>query len=199
MQVNQRKFTRYFVKKEFQLDLVFRFWALLIVSAILAMGALFFIIKNFSASQFLFFKFLSGLNDLHSRNLLAIALISIILITSISVIIIIYYAYRIAGPLFNIERKVKEIGETGDLTRKIRLRSEDDGQVKDLAKNINKALENIESLIYRIKVRADQMDDELVRLKESNSLEEAKSSAEQIQSLKKDLDSAIQAFKIQVN
>ncbi|MBF0521717.1 MAG: methyl-accepting chemotaxis protein [Candidatus Omnitrophica bacterium] len=194
---NRRNLVRYFIKKEFQLKMIYQFWALLIVSAILAGAALVFIAASVPVKQFLLSRFSIDYGSSQMPyGFLSVGFISIILISCTAFVIIIYYAYRVAGPLFNIEKNVKQIGESGDLTKKIKLRNEDESQIKDLAESLNNMLENMESMVYRIKVRSDQLESELERLSACRDGEEIKSSLEEIQSSKKDLDRAIEAFKL---
>lgn len=196
MSKNRRSFTRYFIKKDLQGAMICRFLFFLIASALLAGFILIFIAQNAPLRDFFMFKLSWGiLGGQKFYNFLTVAMISIILVVSVSLVAIIYYAYRVAGPLFNIEKNLKEIGRTGDLTKKIQLRSNDEDNFKEFTEVLNEALEDIEVRVYGMKVRVDQISAEIERLKEIDNLPELKSALGEIQFLKEDLARCVQSFK----
>ena len=195
--MNRRKFLKYFIQKDFQLKMICRFWFFLMTSALLSGFVLVFIANNISARDFLISQLSGGLGaGKVFYHFLTVAMVSILLIISVSLVFIVYYAYRVAGPLFNIEKNLKEIGRTGDLTRKIKLRSGDEANFKEFVETLNETLEDIEARVYSVKVRVDQISSEIDRLKEIDNLQELKSALEEIHSLKEDLARSIQSFKI---
>lgn len=80
----------------------------------------------------------------------------------IMVIIGIIVSHRIAGPLFQIERVLKSIGE-GDLTSRVSLRHKD--ELKDLAMSINKMVAELSDKISDVEKNINFLEEKLLLLK----------------------------------
>ncbi|HPN88400.1 MAG TPA: hypothetical protein PLH56_03600 [Candidatus Omnitrophota bacterium] len=176
--------------------MICRFWFILIASALLA-GFMLIVIANHPVLRDFFLSRLSGGIWAGQKfyNFITVAMIAIILVVSASLVFIIYYAYRVAGPLFNIEKALKEIGRTGDLAKRIKLRAQDEANLKEFVEVLNEMLEDIEGRVYGIKVRIEEMNQEIERIKDCQSLPEVKSALEEIQILKESLNQSCALFK----
>lgn len=71
-----------------------------------------------------------------------------------------FLTHRIAGPLFKMERSIKNMGE-GDISSKIYLRKKDEG--KELAYQINQFNSNLSRKIELLKKLSSDMEHEIVQ------------------------------------
>jgi methyl-accepting chemotaxis protein len=69
-------------------------------------------------------------------------------------LVIIYITHRLAGPIYRIEKTSREIAE-GDLTRRIRLRENDD--LKPIADLLSKVIEDVDTALGQIKIESSEM------------------------------------------
>ena len=65
-----------------------------------------------------------------------------------------YLTHRIAGPLFNVERMLEQIG-SGDLSTRIDLRATD--EIKKLAEDINEMTKGLNSRVSEAKKRSEDL------------------------------------------
>lgn len=80
-------------------------------------------------------------------------------------IVSIFYSHRIAGPLFAIQRTLKEISE-GELLTEVHIRKEHHSIFHQITENINKITENYRILVLKMDKRLN------ILLKETQSLSE---------------------------
>jgi|Deesub1362B_J571_1020462.scaffolds.fasta_scaffold00036_50 methyl-accepting chemotaxis protein len=69
-------------------------------------------------------------------------------------VVIIYITHRLAGPIYRIEKTSREIAE-GDLTKRIRLRKNDD--LKPIADLLSKVIEDVDTTLGQIKTESSEM------------------------------------------
>jgi len=118
----------------------------------------------------------------------------------------VFFPHHIAGPLYRIERELKERIGNGDMTVRFYLREGD--ELKDLAEALNMAIERIGSKIRDI----ESVSNDLSRLTSRNALPSTEEfreiknihydryslvSTEELIEIKKRLEEAVQKFKIQ--
>lgn len=125
----------HFVKRDFQFRWIMKFCFLVLTGAVISTGLLLLFSLDTLTSSF-------HQSRLVIRNTaLAILpatiytnLITLGLITLASIFVVLFISHKLAGPLFRFEKELKEIGE-GDLTKRIRLRKED--QLAEMAESLN--------------------------------------------------------------
>ena len=165
MSLEKNRRSNYFIKKDFQGKFILRFCALVALGALIS-GAIIFL--------YLFFKGTVTTAFVNSRlsivttadyilpALISASLITVILISIATALVVKYLSHRIAGPLFKIEKSVKEIG-SGDLTLKVHLRSTD--EIAKMAECLNEATENIRTRVAALKTQADRLQRQIDNLK----------------------------------
>jgi len=184
-QKNRRK--NYFIKKKFQGNFIFRFSFLLILGLVLSGTILYLFSRGTLTTTFVNSR-LSIVNTAHYilPGLLGSSLITIVLVSLATAVVIMYLSHRIAGPLYKVERSAQEIG-AGDLTLKIRLRSTD--EMAKLADCFNQMTEDLKKHLLEIKTKSEDLGKYLTALKE-------KDTAKELLEKKRQLDSAIDYFKV---
>ncbi len=147
--IPQYKRRQYFVKKDFQLNIILKFCLLLLISAIISTGLLFLFSQDTLTSTF------RG-SRLEIRTtamvifpaILYTNLITLGLISVATIIVTLFISHRLAGPLFRFEKEIREIGE-GNLNKNIHLRKND--QVKAMADDLNRMCESLRGKIAGIR------------------------------------------------
>lgn len=156
---NKRKGINYSIKRRLQLRLFFKVLSVAMIGTGI-MAAIFYIYSNReiggSYRQF----------HIHARNFLDYLLpaIALSMVSSfvLAAAITIFFPHRIAGPLFRIERELKEkIGE-GDLSVRFTLRKGD--EVSDLADALNSALEKLCRDIENIRRPAEELESRIAAM-----------------------------------
>ena len=148
----KRKIINFSVKKHLQLRLFVKVLGVAVVG-IGIMAAIFYFYSNReindSYKQF----------HIHAKNFLDYLLPAVVLSLIAAVIfaigITMFFPLRIAGPLFRIERDLKEKVSEGDLTVRFKLRPGD--EVEDLADSINMSLEKLGARIKSIRAATEKL------------------------------------------
>ncbi len=122
----------------------------------------------------------------HAKNFLdylfpAVSL-SVLAAVVFAAFITLFFPLKIAGPLFRIERVLKESVGTGDLSVRLKLRDGD--ETSDLADALNFASEQMSDRINKLKTSAEQL--------ESKVSEQDK----EVYDLVKDINSELNGFKL---
>lgn len=150
---NRRK--DYFIKKKFQGKFIIRFCSLVVLGAVIT-GVFLYLLSGDTVTTAFVNSRLSIIqtSDYILPLLIGSSLISIVLVSIATAVVIMYLSHRIAGPLYKIEKCVKEIGE-GNLSLKINLRSTD--EITEMANSLNEMTTNIKNRISEIKSRIDDL------------------------------------------
>lgn len=115
----------YFVKKDFQIRFILRFCIIVLIGAAISSALLLILSRDTLTSSFynshltIESTWLAILPDIAITGL-----ITLILITLATIVFTLFASHKIGGPLFRLEKEVKEIGE-GDLTRRVVFREND--------------------------------------------------------------------------
>lgn len=136
----------YLIKKDFQLDVVFKFLVIALVNNAILYSAFYLFFKNFSKEalemgipkQHVFFLFIDQVQNDFNIFFFA-ALLTCTLFITISGI---YISHKIAGPLYKIEKHMQECVESGDLSE-INFRKGD--YFNELEINYNKLIHSIKN------------------------------------------------------
>ncbi len=171
------------IKKSFQLKLIFRILFIILLGTAVTSGVFYFYANREIGSSFKHFH-------VSARNFLDYLFPAIMasggLGVLVAIVVSVFFPHSIAGPLYRIERDLKEkIGE-GDLTIRFHLRNGDD--LKELADNLNEVLEKTGSKIKNI----ESASGELSRLMLSNNSLET----EGLKEAREKLTSALNKFKL---
>lgn len=135
---NRRK--RYFVKKRLQFRYLLFVLFAMIIPTLVCGGALYYFIWQTVAAEIAIPEAIaeSLTPALYKVNI--VLFISLPLVFLIMLLLSIVISHKIAGPVYRLERDLKEISE-GDYSRRIKFRSND--ELQEIADQINKILEHI--------------------------------------------------------
>jgi len=133
---------RYFVKKKLQTKYIVFVLLAMILPTLVCGGALYYLIWQTVADEIAIPEAIStslipALNRVNTILVIAIPLVFLIML-----ILSILISHKIAGPLFRLEKELKEIAK-GDYSRKIKLRPND--ELKEIADGINEILDHLQS------------------------------------------------------
>lgn len=184
MQKVKRSKINYSIKTSFQIRLFLKIALIILLSIAVTSGVFYFYSNREIGDSFTRFH-------VTARNFLDYLLPSVIasgiLGLIIALAITIFFPHSIAGPLYRIEKDIKEkIGESGDLTFRFNLRNGD--ELKDLADSLNIMLEKVNSNIMDVESIAA----ELLRLASSSD----KIDTKDLRAVHDSLRGIIQKFKI---
>jgi methyl-accepting chemotaxis protein len=189
----------YFIKKGFQRKVIVRFCALVVLGAAITGVSLYLMSKGTVTTAFVNSRLsIVSTPDYILPILIGSSLISIVFISVATFFAIMYLSHRIAGPLYKIEKSVKEIGG-GNLGLKINLRSTD--EIAEMAASLNEMTDNIKLHVQEIKSRienlAGQIDALSRLLKDDSSVSpQAKSAMQELLIKKESLIKELGYFKI---
>ena len=160
---NRRKHLNFSIKRKLQLRLFIKVLTIAIV-AVGIMGAIFYFYseREISSSYRQFHINAKNFLDL----LLPVVVLSLLAAVVVSISITLFFPIKIAGPLYRIERDLKEKLANGDLTVRFHLRKGD--EVDDLAEAVNICVKNWKEKIETIKRSAEDLESALT---ESNGTE----------------------------
>jgi len=121
----------YFVKKDFQLSFILRFCLIVLIGGVLSSGLLLLMTRDTLTSSF-HNSHLTVQNTWSAilPDVIMTGIITLVLITLATAIVTLFISHKIGGPLFRLEKEVKEIGD-GNLTKKVTFRAKD--QITPLA------------------------------------------------------------------
>ncbi len=115
------------------------------------------------------------------------AVISSLLLSTVAAIVItLFLPQRIAGPLYRIEKDLKDIVSNGNLTLKLKLRKGD--EVTDLAEAVNITVDSLRQKIEKISQPAIELNEKIKEL-------EGKTDSD-IERLAKQINEALKEFKL---
>ena len=150
---NRRKHLNFSIKRKMQLRLFIKVFTIAIVGVGI-MGAIFYFYsdREISSSYRQFHINAKNFLDL----LLPAVVLSLLASLIVSIVITLFFPIKIAGPLYRIERDLKEKLAKGDLTVRFHLRKGD--EVDDLAEAVNICVENWKEKIETIKRSAEDIE-----------------------------------------
>jgi len=181
---NRRK--NYFIKREFQTRFILKFCGLLILASVISGFILYLFSRGTATTTFVNSRLsIMSTADYILPVLIGGSLITVILVSIATVVLVKYLSHRIAGPLFKIEKGVREVGE-GNLNLKVALRSTD--EISKQAECVNEMTGKLKTHLLEIKARARDLGREIDSLKTHDAF---KSLSEK----KEKLDQAIAYFK----
>jgi methyl-accepting chemotaxis protein len=148
---NKRK--NHFIKKDFQTRFILKFCLLVLAGVVISAVLLFFFSQDTLTSSFQQSRLI--VENTSSAILPAILYTSLITLAWLSVatvFVTLFISHRIAGPMFRLERELREIGQ-GDLTKKVVLRRKD--QTAELARCINDVAAGLREKIVDIRTELE--------------------------------------------
>ena len=181
MKKDRRKKINFSVKREMQLRLLLKILTIVSIGIGL-MGLIFYIYSNREIGNSYRQFHITAKNFLD--YLMPAVIISLVIGFLASIGITIFFPHKIAGPLYRIERDLREKVGAGDLRVKFILRKGD--EVQDLADAINTTIEQLREKIERVNDVVDRIDGAIKNKADDDELEK----------LVRELKEAINVFKL---
>jgi len=150
---NRRR--NYLIDRRFQARFVLRFCALAVAGALITGIVLYLLSKDTVTTAFVNSRLsIVSTADYILPLIIGASLASVVVVGIATAIVVVFLSHRIAGPLFNIERSLKNIGE-GDLSSEVTLRSDD--QIRQLADITNQMRNDLKEKVLALKNEADKL------------------------------------------
>lgn len=182
-QIRRRK--KYFIKPGFQSRLTAIFILIVIIVANIV-GAL---VYGFSVEKLENKLVEESKLPIDSKQLGQALLPGVIIAELMSIFVVaficIFVTHTIAGPVYRMERVVRNIGE-GDLTHFTKLRPKD--ELKDLADAMNDMTMGLRNKIISFKENLSQINDGIVSAKASGKMDRLDDALKSIEAMKESLD-----------
>lgn len=182
---NRRSVINYSIKKQMQFRLLVRVMLIALIATGIA-AAFFYFYSNQEIGQS-FKQF-----HIHARSFLDFLLPAIVVALIIGIVIAfgmaIFFPHRIAGPLYRMERELKEKVGEGDLTVRFSVRNGD--EVGELADALNIMVEKLRLRLGRIKTASDEL------AVCSNNVNKGDAHLKKILDAQKRLEDAIKEFQL---
>lgn len=153
----------YFIKKEFQVRFIIKFCLILLAGIAISSGLLFILSRDTLTTTFDQSRLVienTGLAILPS--LIYTNLITLALVTLATIFVTLFTSHKIAGPLFRLEKELKDIGE-GNLAKVVTLRKND--QTAEMARSLNQMTRNLNAKVSAVKQEVDDLHETAVREK----------------------------------
>jgi methyl-accepting chemotaxis protein len=153
----------YFIKKKFQTNFSIKFFVIIVIEAVLAVGLFLFLSKGTLTTGYIGSELkITRTYDFFLPTLLLANLVIVGVTGIIGIIVLIFLSHRLAGPLHSFEKALGEIGK-GDLTRRFKLRQAD--EFKELADRINELTNTLDINVGDIKSGINEFSEQFLRLK----------------------------------
>jgi methyl-accepting chemotaxis protein len=183
-EIKKRKIVNYSIKRQMQLRLLLRFVLILLISASVT-SIIFYYYSSQEVGQ-TFKQF-----HVNARTfldfLLPAIIISFLVGVVIAVAIAVFFPIRMAGPLYRIEKDLRERVAAGDLNMKFSVRSNDEFQ--DLADALNDTMRSLKARIDVIR----EASEEVTAL--SNSLKAGDQASKRLSEAARKLSEAVRGFR----
>jgi len=172
MKAHDERRKNYFIDKAFQVQFILKFCILVIAASAISGGALYLLSRDTVTTAFIDSRLsIVTTADYILPSVIASSVVAIILISIATFFVVMYLSHRIAGPLFNIERSIKDIA-SGDLSGKIHLRAAD--EIQRLASSLNDMTDSLKSKILDVEKEANNLEDEKSKNLMKKALEQFK-------------------------
>ena len=146
-----------YIKKDFQLKFIIKFCLIIICGAILSTAMLYYVSQDSITSTYHNSRLaIKTTNQVILPAILYTNLFNIIIVGVAAVFVTLYISHKIAGPLYRLETDLKSTTD-GDLTRRFRLRQED--QLGELARALNGFIASIDAKMSEVHRRVDALEE----------------------------------------
>ena len=139
----------YYIKKRFQIGFFIKFFLLLIVEAVLAVGLFMYLSRGTLTTG------LGGSGFRVERTasfffgpLIVLNLFIVVVVGVAGIIVFLFITNKIAGPLYRFEKSLEEVGR-GNLTHRFNLRKAD--QLEEISVSINAFISRLDTAIGELK------------------------------------------------
>ncbi|MBI5237923.1 MAG: methyl-accepting chemotaxis protein [Deltaproteobacteria bacterium] len=183
--VNRRRSVNFSIKREMQLRLLLRVM-LIVVAAIGLAGVFFYFYSRQSVGQS--FKQFHIQATTFLDFLLPVVVIALVTGVVTALILTIFFPHKIAGPLYRMERLIKDDIGSGNLTVRFTVRKGD--ELNDLADALNIMLDRLKDKVGRINEAALELQHK------AHELEKKDPFAEEVADIGRRLKEALKGFRL---
>lgn len=149
---NRRSVINYSIKKQMQFRLLVRVMLIVLINTAI-LSAFFYFYSNQEIGQSFRHFHIQARNFLDF--LLPAIVIALIIGIIVAFIIALFFPHKIAGPLYRMEREIKEKVSEGNLTVRFSVRKGD--EVGELAEALNIMIEKLKLKLGKIKTASDEL------------------------------------------
>ncbi|THB71468.1 MAG: methyl-accepting chemotaxis protein [Desulfovibrio sp.] len=164
MAEKKKKFKRkqLYIKKDFQLRFIVKFCIIVLLGSVLSTALVYYFSSDTLTSTFHNSRLaLRTTSEVILPAIIYTNLITLAVISLAAVSVTLYISHKIAGPLYRFETDLELIAK-GDLTKRIRLRKED--QLKDLANSLNTFVDTMHDRMAEIQTQVEETFDAVMRV-----------------------------------
>lgn len=176
----------YYIKKGFQIRFFIKFFALLVVEAVLAVGFFMYLSRGtlttglggagFRVERTANFFF----GQLIVLNLLIVAVVGVA-----GIVVFLFITNKIAGPLYRFEKSLEEVGK-GNLTHRFNLRKAD--QLEEISVSINAFISRMDTAMGELKAVTGKTGEIMARLDEAVSAADREKTERLVGELSREVD-----------
>jgi len=173
----QRK--NYLIKREFQLNFFWKFFALLLLESALLIGLFMYLSRNTLTTGY--FNSVLTIERTQDFFLVPFLLLTFIILVGIGMagmMVFMLLSHRIAGPIYRFENVLKQI-QDGDLSGDVRLRKDD--QLVEFEEALNALKISLKVRIQNIKKDLNDLQELLVRKDDPNTAAQIRETVNRIQ------------------
>jgi methyl-accepting chemotaxis protein len=173
----------YLIKKRFQFNFLSGFVLLLVLESVFIAGLFMYVSHNTLTTGY--FRSTLTIEQTPRFFLISFLLITLIVVLGMGLagmVIFIVLSHRIAGPLYRVEKVLKEIG-LGDFTTRVNLRRTD--QLTELKEALNSLLEALDARMGRVKKCVEETQELLAKKNDPEMISELSSA---LARLRKEID-----------
>jgi methyl-accepting chemotaxis protein len=194
--INKRR--NYFIKKEFQGKFILKFILLIFLGIMVSSGIVYYLtVKNLEEAYYRSHIKIASTGEIVYPILLTANIITIGMIIIITIIITLLISHKIAGPLYRIEKSIREIAN-GNLSFQIYLRTKD--ELATLAGIFNNMIVKLRGRIETIQDAARNLDNMVKEWKLPQKKIDRKKLSNDVAAMRKkinEIEKVIAAFKLE--
>lgn len=194
--MNKRR--NFFIKKEFQGNFIIKFILLIFLGIMLSSGIVYYLtVKNLEEAYYRSHIKIASTGEIVYPILLTANIITIGIVIVITIIITLLISHKIAGPLYRIEKSIREIAG-GNLSFQIYLRAKD--ELITLADIFNSMIVKLRERIEKIQDAARSLNDMAKEWNHAQGKIDRKKLSNDISAVQKkinEIEKALDAFKLE--
>jgi len=192
MSADQKR-RNYFIEKRFQFNFILKFCALVAVGGVLTIAILYYLALRSTTVSIVDSRVLVKTTaDFLLPVLIQTVVVVMILVSIATVFVTLFVSHKIAGPLYRLKKKMREI-EEGDFSGDFRIRHLD--QLQDLAQSFNSMIHKIRQEVGLLKQYVVTMKDKIEGISEHDIPDKDKAALSDLKNISAELKKIISYFK----
>ncbi len=189
---NYRRST-YFIEKRFQANFILKFCAVVAAGGLLTIGILYVLALRSTTVSIVDSRVaVKSTADFLLPVLIQTVVVVVVLTSAAAIAVTLFVSHRIAGPLYRLKKKLKEL-EEGDLSGDFRIRHLD--QLQDVAESFNEMLKRIRQECTQVKGKISELKEKVDGISEQDVTEQRRSVFVELKNISSELKRLIHYFK----